>query len=235
MARRAGWPGGSLRAAGILLLALSLFACRGDGGGNGSAGFIAVHETAREALAAYEVKDAERLDRAIIRLGEISARPELFASRQLIQRVKLSRGGRYLVLVFGQSLGGSRILLLDARTGRILLGLRGYGESFSSDDRWLACLQHRYATPQPGADVGAYEALMLVDLGRVRGASLDDTRVFRTIVQDPDARFMGGKTEFIADDRIEISREKPPIEVVYSLEGEVIEKQGRRWKFLKLF
>ena len=224
-----------LRLAGLLLLLLPFFACRGDGAGKRDTGYIAVHVDAREALAAFETQDQERLQRALGRLGEISERPELLASQSMIRKVAISRGGRYLVLLYGESLGGSRILLLNARNGRLLLGLRGYGESFSSDDRWLACLQHRYATPKVGGEVGAYEALLLVDLSRVRGAKLDDSAVFRTIVQDPDALFMRGETSFVTDDRIEIFRKDPPLSIAYSLDGKEIKGKGRRWKFMKLF
>lgn len=224
-----------LRLAGILLLVLSFSACRGNNAGKRNLGYIPVHADAREALAAYETQDQKRLARALGRLSQISERPELLASQSMIRKVGISRGGRYLVLLYGESLGGSKVLLLNARTGRLLLGLRGYGESFSSDDRWLACLQHRYATPRAGGEVGAYEALLLVDLSRVRGAKIDDPAVFRTIVQDPDARFMGGETSFITDDRIEIFRKDPPLRVAYSLDGKEIRENGRRWKFLKLF
>jgi hypothetical protein len=229
----------SLRAilplAGLLLLLLSFSACRGENAGKRNSGYIPVHVDAREALAAYEAQDQERLERALGRLAQISERPELLASQSMIRKVGISRGGRYLVLLYGESLGGSKVLLLNARTGRLLLGLRGYGESFSSDDRWLACLQHRYATPREGGEVGAYEALLLVDMSRVRGAKLDDPAVFRTLVQDPDANFMRGKTSFITDEHIEIFRKDPPLRVAYSLDGKEIKGKGRRWKFMKLF
>ena len=228
-------PRAILWMAGLLILALPQSACRGEDGGHRNSGYIAVHVDAREAIAAYETQDQKRMERALGRLGEISERPELLASQSMIRKVEISRGGRYLVLLYGESLGGSKLLLLDARTGRLLLGLRGYGESFSSDDRWLACLQHRYATPRAGGEVGAYEALLLVDMARVRGAQLDDSTVFRTIVQDLDAHFMGGETSFITDDRIEIFREDPPLRIAYSLDGKEIKEKGRRWKFLKLF
>jgi hypothetical protein len=223
---------------GLLALAgAGPFGCRGSAETQEgrTSGFIAVQADAREALAAYEAKDPERISRALIRLGEISGQPDLLDTGDQVQRVDISAGGRYLLIALGESLGGSKILIFYARSGRLLLALKGYGASFSSDDRWLACLQHRYATPQPGADVEAYEALLLVDLGRVSGSAPNDGSVFRTIVNDLEARLRAGRTRFVEDDRIEVVRESPSLRITYTLEGKIVERKGRRWKFLKLF
>ena len=122
----------------------------------------------------------------------------------------------------------------DKATGKLLLGANGYATSLSPDDRWLACLQHRYATPQPGADVGSYEAVLLVDMGRVRGAETDDATVFRTLVSDPHGRLMNARIEFVEHDRVRLYREKPPLDEEYTLDGEPVKQHGRRWYWLWL-
>ncbi len=106
------------RLGGLLILALSFSACRGDDGGNRNSGYIAVHVDAREAIAAYENQDQERLAQALSRLGEISERPDLLTSQSMIRKVEISKGGRYHVLLYGESLGGSKLLLFNPRTGR---------------------------------------------------------------------------------------------------------------------
>jgi hypothetical protein len=201
------------RIASLILLATligaGLSGCRGfrETGERRTSGFIAVHASAREALAAFESKDQDRLSRSL----------------------------RYLLVSTGESLGGSKILVFVARSGGLHLALKGYGASFSDDDRWLTCLQHRYTTPRPGADVDAYEALLLVDLGRVRGAASDDGSVFRTLVNDLEGRLRGGRTRFVKNDRIEIVRDNPSLRIAYTRQGKIFEGRGRRWKFLKLF
>ncbi|MDP3937274.1 MAG: hypothetical protein Q8R92_03960 [Deltaproteobacteria bacterium] len=219
----------------LILLGAVAAGCRGDDNKKRDTGFIAVHAEARAALAAFQANDTPQLTRALQRLGEVGEQPELLAMPDLVRSVSLSKGGRYLVLSFGESLGGSKLILLDAASGRPLLGIRGYGESFSADDRWLACLQHRYAMPEPDADVDSYEVLLLVDLGRVRGASPEDTRVFRSVVQDTEARLLGGKTEIIDGDRIRVTRPEPPLAAVYDFDGKPVSKKKRRWRYLKLF
>lgn len=219
----------------LVLAIAALGGCRGGKDHKRDTGFIAINAEARAALAAFEAKDDEKLRRALERLGELGEQRELLATPELVSKVSLSRGGNYLVINFGESLGGSKLIILDATSARPLLGLRGYGESFSADDRWMTCLQHRYATPEPGADVGAYEVLLLVDLGRVRGAALDDTTIFRSIVQDTEALLLGGQTEIIGDDRIRVTRESPPLSVTYDFDGKRIPEKGRRWRYLKLF
>ena len=236
MANRNGTPRAGMGWVLVLILVAAVAGgCRGEKGGKRSTGFIAVHAEARAALAAFQAKDTARLTRALQRLGEVGEQPELLATPELVSNVSLSKGGRYLVVAFGESFGGSKLIVLDAASGRPLLGLRGYGESFSADDRWLVCLQHRYATPEPDADVGPYEVLLIVDMGRVRGASPDDQSVFRSIVQDTQAKLLGGQTEIIGDDRIRVTRDKPPLSVVYDFEGKVAPEKGRRWRYLKLF
>jgi hypothetical protein len=219
----------------IAIAATAPAGCRHKEGARRETGYIAVNADARAALAAYQAKDEKALRRALQRLGEAGEQPELLAIPEMVRGVSLSRGGRYLVISFGESLGGSKLIILDATSARPLLGMRGYGESFSADDRWLACLQHRYSTPEPGADVGAYEVLLLVDLARVRGADRDDPMVFRTLVQDTGALLLGGQTEIIDDDHIRVTRAKPPLSVVYDFEGTKEVKKGRRWRYLKLF
>ncbi len=224
----------------ILLSALilaALPACRGsrETGERRTSGFIAVHADAREALAAFESKDPERLSRSLRRLAEVSGHPDLLSAGDPVRLVDISAGGRYLLVSTGESLGGSRILVFVARSGHLHLALKGYGASFSDDDRWLACLQHRYATPSPGADVDAYEALLLVDLGRVRGAASDDGSVFRTLVNDLEGQLRGGRTRFTQNNRIEVLRDDPSLQIAYTREGKIVEPRGRRWKFLKLF
>lgn len=209
--------------------------CRGHEGGRRKTGFIAVSAEARAALAAFQAKDEKALRRALERLGEAGEQPELLAIPEMVRGVRLSPGGRYLVVTFGESLGGSKIIVLDATSARPLLGMRGYGESFSEDDRWMACLQHRYASPEPGADVGAYEALLLVDLGRVRGASPEDPMVFQTLVQDTDALLAGGTTEILDGKFIRVTRKSPPLSITYDFDGRVKAGKKRRWRYLKLF
>ncbi len=219
----------------LILLGAAAGGCRGDDNKKRDTGVIAVHAEARAALTAFQANDSLGLTRALQRLGEVGEQPELLSMPELVRNVSLSRGGRYLVVAFGESLGGSKLIVLDVTSGRPLVGLRGYGESFSADDRWLACLQHRYATPEPGADVGSYEVLLLVDLGRVRGASPEDTRVFRSLVQDTEAQLLGGRTEIIDGDRIRVTREEPPLADVYDFDGKLVSKKKRRWRYLKLF
>jgi hypothetical protein len=229
------------RIASLILLATligaGLSGCRGfrETGERRTSGFIAVHASAREALAAFESKDQDRLSRSLRRLAEVSGHPALLSSGDPVRRVDISAGGRYLLVSTGESLGGSKILVFVARSGGLHLALKGYGASFSDDDRWLTCLQHRYTTPRPGADVDAYEALLLVDLGRVRGAASDDGSVFRTLVNDLEGRLRGGRTRFVKNDRIEIVRDNPSLRIAYTRQGKIFEGRGRRWKFLKLF
>jgi hypothetical protein len=196
--------------------------------------FIAVHRYVREALSAYHAKDRQRLTIAFTRLEELNGQPGVLTGEKL-RALDLSSGGRYLVAVTGATMGGSRVLVFEAASANLLLGVNGYGASISPDDRWLACLQHRYATPEPGADVGSYEALMLVDLGRVRGSSPDDAEVFRTVITDPESRLMNARAEFTGTETIRLVREKPPLEEEYTFTGQRVKKEGRRWKYLKLF
>jgi hypothetical protein len=196
--------------------------------------FIAVHRDVREVFAAYRAKDTRRMDLAFSRLGELNARPDIVPQGEPVRSMDLSPEGRFLVAVTGATLGGSRVLVFEAVTGKLLLGANGYATAFSPDDRWLACLQHRYATPEPGADVGSYEAVLLVDMGRVRGAEPDDATVFKTLVSDPHSRFMNARIEFIGPDQVRLWREKPPLDERYTLEGEQVKKQGRRWYWLWL-
>jgi hypothetical protein len=196
--------------------------------------YIAVHRDVREVIAAFEAKDGKRLSRAFDRLGELSDRPSLLSPGERLSAADLSPLGRYLIVGKGDTLGGAQVLVFEASSGRLVLGVNGYGASVSPDDRWLALLQHRYATPEPNADVGSYEAILLVDLGHVRGASPDDDTVFRTIVNDFQGKFMRGKTEFVGNDRIAVVRRKPPLYETFTLEGEPVPKHHRRWIFLKL-
>lgn len=219
-----------------LPIALIVASCRGsDDNRESPTGYIAIHAQVREVLAGFQGNDLDRLSHAMELLGEINDRQELLVDVENVHSVDLSPRGRYLIIGLGRSLGGSKQLVLDARSGQLLLGVKGYGASFSPDDRWLGCLQHRYATPEPGADVGAYEVLLLVDLGRVRGSSLNDPTVFRSIVNDLEGRLTGGQTSFVRKDRIAIDRQDPHLHIEYTLEGEVAGKEERRWKFLKLF
>jgi hypothetical protein len=196
--------------------------------------FIAVHREVREVFAAYRAKDRRRLDLAFARLGELNVRPDVLPRGQPVRAMDLSPGGRFLVIVTGTTMGGSKVFVLEAVSAKILLGLNGYETSLSTDDRWLACLQHRYATPEPGADVGSYEAILLVDMGRVRGAAADDTTVFRTLVRDPEDRFMNARIEFVGNDRVRVFRAKPPIDEQYTLDGMKVREKGRRWYWLWL-
>jgi hypothetical protein len=219
------------------LIGAGVPACRTsrETGHRRASGFIAVHADAREVLAAFESKDPNRLSRALRRLAEVSGQPGLLSTGDPVRRVDISPGGRYLLVSTGESLGGSRILLFDARSARLDLTLNGYGASLSDDDRWLACLQHRYTTARPGADVSAYESLLLVDLDRVRGAASDDENVFRTLVNDLEGQLRGGRTRFTKNDQIEVVRDNPPLKITYTRQGKIVEPRGRRWKFLKLF
>ena len=210
--------------------------CRGsDDNHEAPTRYIAIHAQVREVLAGFKGNDPYRLSHAMELLGEINDRQELLVDVEHVHSVDLSSRGRYLIIGLGSSLGGSKQLVLDARSGQLLLGVKGYGPSFSPDDRWLACLQHRYATPKPGADVGPYEVLLLIDLGRVRGSSLNDPTVFHSIVNDLEGRLTGGQTSFVRKDRIAIDRQDPPLHIEYTLKGEIAGKEERRWKFLKLF
>ena len=199
--------------------------------------FIAVHRDIREAFSAYRARDPRRLDLAYGHLAEMNDLPGVAPQGEPTRAMSLSPGGRYLVVTLGATMGGSKVLLFEAASGRLLLGVNGYATSVSPDDRWLACLQHRYATSEPGADVGSYEALLLVDLGRVRGAASDDPTVFHTLVSDTEGRIVNARPEFTGNDRIRLVRAKPPLKEEYTLEGEPVnkkEKKGRRWYWLWL-
>ncbi len=223
-----------LLAFGLSLLAL--FACNGPHKTIKipESRFIAVHRDVREAFAAHRTKDPRRLDLAFARLGDLNARPDVVPRGEPVRAMDLSPGGRFLVAVTGATMGGSKVLVFETATGKLLLGANGYATALSPDDRWLACLQHRYATPEPGADVGSYEAVLLVDMGRVRGAETDDATVFKTLVSDPHGRLMNAQLEFIGNDRVRIRREKPPLDEEYTLDGEQVKKKGRRWYWLWL-
>jgi len=196
--------------------------------------FIAVHRDVREVFAAYRAKDPQRLDLGFARLGDLNARPDVVPRGEPVRAMDLSPGGRFLVAVTGATMGGSKVLVFETATGKLLLGANGYATALSPDDRWLACLQHRYATPQPGADVGSYEAVLLVDMGRVRGAETDDATVFRTLVSDSRSRLMNARIEFVGNDRVRLHREKPPLDEQYTLDGEQVKMKGRRWYWVWL-
>lgn len=196
--------------------------------------FIAVHRDVREVFAAYRAKDPRRIDLAFARLGELNGRPDVVPQGEPVRAIDLSPGSRFLIAVTGTTMGGSKVLVFEAVSGKLLLGVNGYAAAFSADDRWLACLQHRYATPEPGADVGSYEAILLVDMGRVRGATPDDSTVFKTIVRDPEDRLMNSRIEFLGNDRVRVYRDKPPLDEEYTLEGDKVQEKGRRWYWLWL-
>jgi hypothetical protein len=222
--------------AGVSLALLALSGCRGPHKPMKipASRYIAVHREVREAMAAFEAKNSKRLTRVFDRLGEINDQPSLLSPGEGVRVVELSPGGRYLIVGKGETLGGAQLLIFEAKSARLLLGLNGYGAGISSDDRWLALLQHRYATPEPDADVGTYEAILLVDLGRVRGASPDDNAVFQTIVTDLEGKFMRARTTFLGNDRIALVREKPALYEEFTLQGKSVPKHHRRWIFLKL-
>lgn len=229
----------SLRTRGLLPLLISLlvlFACSGPHKKTKipEPRFIAVHRDVREALGAYRAKDPRRIDLAFARLGDLNARPDVVPHGEPVRAMDLSPNGRFLVTVTGATLGGSKVLVFETVSGRLLLGVNGYSTSLSHDDRWLVCLQHRYATPEPGADIGSYEAVLLVDMGRVRGAAPDDTTVFKTLVSDPRSRLMNAQLEFVGKDHVRIHREKPPLDEQYTLDGQEVKKKGRRWYWLWL-
>jgi hypothetical protein len=196
--------------------------------------YIPVQRDVREVIAAFEAKNGKQLSRAFDRLGELSDQPSLLSAGDRVSAAHLSPLGRYLIVGTGDTMGGAEVLIFEARSGRLVLGVNGYGASVSPDDRWLALLQHRYATPEPNADVGSYEAILLVDLGHVRGASPDDDTVFRTIVHDFQGKFMRAGTEFVRTDRIAVVRRKPKLYEAFTLEGKPVPKHHRRWIFLKL-
>jgi hypothetical protein len=196
--------------------------------------FIAVHRDVREVFAAHRAKDPRRIDLAFSRLGELNGRPDVVPQGEPVRAIDLSPGSRFLIAVTGTTMGGSKVLVFEAVSGKLLLGVNGYATAFSADDRWLACLQHRYATPEPGADVGSYEAILLVDMGRVRGATPEDTTVFKTLVRDPEDRLMNSRIEFLGNDRIRVYRQKPPLDEQYTLEGDKVQEKGRRWYWLWL-
>ena len=56
---------------------------------------------------------------------QVGEQPDLLSTPEMVHNVSLSPGGRYLVITFGESLGGSKIIILDATSGRPLLGMRG--------------------------------------------------------------------------------------------------------------
>jgi hypothetical protein len=69
----------------------------------------------------------------------------------------------------------------------------------------------------------------------VRGASPDDAEVFRTVITDPESRIMNARAEFAGTETIRLVREKPRLEEEYTFTGQRVKKEGRRWKYLKLF